>query len=102
LVLLSLGAAVALLAWSAQRGPRSASTGGGVTALAPVAGALAGPGTGFFGRVPVKVVSGVDIVAPAGVATICATYTWGGAMHPTVTMSPCAPSTGQLRVRRTP
>jgi hypothetical protein len=71
-------------------------------ALVPVAESLAGAGMGFFGRLPVKVVSGVDTVTRAGGRTTCATITWGGAMHPTVTVSPCAPSTGQLRLPKVP
>jgi hypothetical protein len=103
-LLLSLGVAVGVLAWSAQRRPQVAPTAGSVTgeALVPVAESLAGAGMGFFGRLPVKVVSGVDTVTRAGGRTTCATVTWGGAMHPTVTVSPCAPSTGQLRLRKLP
>jgi hypothetical protein len=102
-LLLSVGAAFALLAWSAER-PHVAPTAGSVTGQAPLPAAepLAGPGRGFFGRAPVKLVSGVDTVTRAGGATTCATYTWSGAMHPTVTMSPCVPSTGQVRFRRLP
>jgi hypothetical protein len=59
-------------------------------------------GRGFFGRIPrgVKVISGVDTVTVHGGEASCATYTWGGAMHPTVTVAPCV--AGRIQLRRLP
>ena len=98
-LLLSLGAAFAVLAWSTERGPQAAPTAGRLTGarLVPVAA-----GRGFFGRVPrgVKVVSGVDTFTGRGAETTCTTYTWGGAMHPTVTVTPCV--AGRVQLRRLP
>jgi hypothetical protein len=102
-LLLSLGAAFAVLAWSAQRGPQAAPAAGRPTDehLVAAAESLAA-GRGFFGRLPhgVKVVSGVDTFTLHGAETTCATYTWGGAMHPTVTVAPCV--AGRVRLRQLP
>jgi hypothetical protein len=44
-----------------------------------------------------------SLVPSGGGETTCATYTWGGAMHPAVTVSPCVASgAGQAWLRRLP
>jgi hypothetical protein len=78
-LLLSLGAAFAVLAWSAQYGRPAAPT--------AVVRAPETPG----------------LVTLRGSETTCVTYTWGGAMHPTVTLSSCAArDAGRVRLRQLP
>lgn len=72
--LLSLGAAVGLLGWSAQRGPRDTPT----------------PADGYA------------VAQTVTAVTSCVTFTWGGGKAASVTESPCTSPADRAELRKLP
>jgi hypothetical protein len=102
-MLLSVVAAFALLAWSAQQDAQHAPAAASASFLYGVDQIVTPAGRGFFGRIGgVGVVSGVDTVTGAGRSALCTSITWQRGKPASVTVVPCHPGVGRWRLRKLP